>query len=185
MNTLQLNRCEFLENLGNSKVRGCSYMCIFIRGWTLSPSALHVADWPQPHPGLQRMSASWSDFWREVYAHTVIFVQMYAHTLSSLYRCMHTLCHLCTDVSKYLCVFCTPDNSKSQMQKHQNTDLSWRRSSLVLSAISRTTCCSDKLSFSASCTMKTAISLWVFVIVMLSTQNSTVHYVLTYSGNLL
>ena len=100
-------------------------------------------------------------------------------------RCMHTLCHLCTDVSKYLCVFCTPDKSKSQMQKHQNTDLSWRRSSLVLSAISRTTCCSDKLSFSASCTKKTAISLWVFVIVMLSTQNSTVHYVLTYSGNLL
>jgi len=68
------------------------------------------------------------------------------------------------------------------MQEHHNTDLSWRRSSLVLSAISRTTCCSDKLSFSASCTMKTAISLWVFVIVMLSTQNSKVHYVLSYLG---
>ena len=101
-------------------------------------------------------------------------------------RCMHTLCHLCTDVSKYLCAFCTSDNSQGQMQKqHHNTDLSWRRSSLVLSAISRTTCCSDKLSFSASCTMKTAISLWVFVIVMLSTHNSMVHYVLTYSSTLL
>jgi hypothetical protein len=100
-------------------------------------------------------------------------------------RCMHILCHLCTDISKYLCVFCTPDNSQGQMQKNQNTDLSWRRSSLVLSAISRTTCCSDKLSFSASCTIKTAISLWVFVIVMLSTQNNMVPYVITYSGNLL
>jgi hypothetical protein len=33
--------------------------------------------------------------------------------------------------------------------------------------------------------MKTAISLWVLVIVMLSTQNSNVHYMLTYSANLL
>ena len=97
-------------------------------------------------------------------------------------RCMHILCYLWTDVSKYLCVFCTSDKSQDQMQEHHNTDLSWRRSSLVLSAISRTTCCSDKLSFSASCTMKTAISLWVFVIVMLSTQNSKVHYVLSYLG---